>query len=37
VLSRALAEPELLRGQLRHFRTYLELLFVPTPEAAARA
>jgi TetR/AcrR family transcriptional repressor of nem operon len=33
VLSRALREPELLRGQLRHFRTYLELLFVPTPEA----
>jgi TetR/AcrR family transcriptional regulator, transcriptional repressor for nem operon len=29
VLSRALAEPELLRGQLRHFRTYLELLFEP--------
>ena len=33
VLSRALGEPELLRGQLRHFRTYLELLFAP--EAAA--
>jgi TetR/AcrR family transcriptional regulator, transcriptional repressor for nem operon len=30
VLSRALSEPELLRGQLRHFRTYLELLFSPT-------
>ena len=29
VLSRALGEPELLRGQLRHFRTYLELLFRP--------
>lgn len=29
VLSRALHEPELLRGQLRHFRTYLELLFRP--------
>jgi TetR/AcrR family transcriptional regulator, transcriptional repressor for nem operon len=29
VLSRALDEPELLRGQLRHFRTYLELLFRP--------
>jgi TetR/AcrR family transcriptional repressor of nem operon len=27
ILSRALKEPELLRGQLRHFRTYLELLF----------
>jgi len=27
VLSRALGEPELLRGQLRHFRTYLELIF----------
>jgi TetR/AcrR family transcriptional regulator, transcriptional repressor for nem operon len=27
VLSRALGEPELLRGQLRHFRTYVELLF----------
>ena len=27
VLSRALGEPELLRGQLRHFRTYLELVF----------
>lgn len=30
VLSRALDEPELLRGQLRHFRTYLELLFTPS-------
>ncbi|MGH3109795.1 MAG: TetR/AcrR family transcriptional regulator [Gaiellaceae bacterium] len=30
VLSRALGEPELLRGQLRHFRTYLELLFRPS-------
>jgi TetR/AcrR family transcriptional regulator, transcriptional repressor for nem operon len=29
VLSRTLGEPELLRGQLRHFRTYLELLFRP--------
>lgn len=29
VISRALGEPELLRGQLRHFRTYLELLFRP--------
>jgi TetR/AcrR family transcriptional repressor of nem operon len=29
ILSRALDEPELLRGQLRHFRTYLELLFRP--------
>ncbi len=29
ILSRALGEPELLRGQLRHFRTYLELLFRP--------
>ena len=27
VLSRALGEPELLRGQLCHFRTYLELVF----------
>jgi AcrR family transcriptional regulator len=27
VLSRALGEPELLRGQLRLFRTYLELVF----------
>jgi hypothetical protein len=27
VLSRALGEPELLRGQLRLFRTHLELLF----------
>jgi TetR/AcrR family transcriptional repressor of nem operon len=45
VLSRALGEPQLLRGQLRHFRTYLELLFgqpavpaptsKPTPAAAA--
>jgi TetR/AcrR family transcriptional regulator, transcriptional repressor for nem operon len=31
VLSRALREPQLLKGQLRHFRTYLELLFAPTP------
>jgi TetR/AcrR family transcriptional repressor of nem operon len=30
VLSRALGEPELLRGQLDHFRTYLELLFRPS-------
>jgi TetR/AcrR family transcriptional repressor of nem operon len=29
VLSRALGEPRLLRGQLRHFRNYLELLFTP--------
>ncbi|HSI98666.1 MAG TPA: TetR/AcrR family transcriptional regulator [Gaiellaceae bacterium] len=29
VLSRALGEPELLGGQLRHFRSYLELLFTP--------
>jgi TetR/AcrR family transcriptional repressor of nem operon len=29
VLSRALGEPDILRGQLRHFRTYLELLFAP--------
>jgi TetR/AcrR family transcriptional regulator, transcriptional repressor for nem operon len=29
VISRALGEPELLRGQLAHFRTYLELLFRP--------
>jgi TetR/AcrR family transcriptional repressor of nem operon len=31
VLSRALGEPQLLKGQLRHFRTYLELLFRPPP------
>ena len=30
VLSRALGEPQILKGQLRHFRTYLELLFSPT-------
>ena len=29
VLSRALGEPQILKGQLRHFRTYLELLFSP--------
>jgi TetR/AcrR family transcriptional regulator, transcriptional repressor for nem operon len=29
ILSRALDEPELLRGQLQHFRNYLELLFRP--------
>jgi TetR/AcrR family transcriptional regulator, transcriptional repressor for nem operon len=29
ILSRALVEPRLLRGQLEHFRTYLELLFRP--------
>jgi TetR/AcrR family transcriptional regulator, transcriptional repressor for nem operon len=29
ILSRALGEPELLRGQLQHFRTYLELVFRP--------
>jgi TetR/AcrR family transcriptional regulator, transcriptional repressor for nem operon len=29
ILSRALEEPEHLRGQLRLFRTYLELLFRP--------
>jgi TetR/AcrR family transcriptional repressor of nem operon len=29
VLSRALGEPQLLKGQLRHFRNYLELLFSP--------
>jgi TetR/AcrR family transcriptional repressor of nem operon len=40
VLSRALGEPELLRPQLRHFRTYLELLFTPaaqSPETAVGA
>jgi hypothetical protein len=41
VLSRALGEPQLLKGELRHFRTYLELLFgqpAATPAAAlARA
>lgn len=31
VLSRALGEPRLLKGQLRHFRNYLELLFSPAP------
>jgi TetR/AcrR family transcriptional regulator, transcriptional repressor for nem operon len=29
VLARALGEPQLLKGQLRHFRNYLELLFSP--------
>ena len=29
VLSRALGEPQVLRGQLRNFRNYLELLFAP--------
>jgi TetR/AcrR family transcriptional regulator, transcriptional repressor for nem operon len=29
ILSRALGEPRLLRGQLQHFRSYLELLFRP--------
>ena len=29
VLSRALGEPHILKGQLRHFRNYLELLFAP--------
>lgn len=29
VLSRALGGPQLLKGQLRHFRNYLELLFTP--------
>jgi hypothetical protein len=29
VLSRAMGEPALLKGQLRLFRTYLELLFTP--------
>jgi TetR/AcrR family transcriptional regulator, transcriptional repressor for nem operon len=29
VLSRSLGEPQLLKGQLRHFRNYLELLFSP--------
>ncbi len=29
VLVRALGEPSLIRGQLDHFRTYLELLFLP--------
>ena len=37
VLSRALGEPGLLRGQLRQFRTYLELLFgTPGADAAPR-
>lgn len=30
ILSRALGRPELLRGQLQHFRNYLELLFRPS-------
>ena len=30
VLSRALGEPQVLRGQLRNFRNYLELLFTPS-------
>lgn len=34
VLSRALDEPDLLRRQLRLFRTSLELLFAPGPGAA---
>lgn len=33
VMVRALGEPSLIRGQLDHFRTYLELLFSPTPSA----
>jgi TetR/AcrR family transcriptional repressor of nem operon len=33
VLSRALGDPTLLKGQLRHFRTYLELLFAPADAA----
>jgi TetR/AcrR family transcriptional repressor of nem operon len=37
VLSRALSEPKLLRQQLHHFRTYLELLFHPQPVAAGLA
>jgi TetR/AcrR family transcriptional repressor of nem operon len=35
VLSRARREPQLLEGQLRHFRTYLELLFAPEPAVDA--
>jgi TetR/AcrR family transcriptional regulator, transcriptional repressor for nem operon len=35
VLSRALGEPQLLRGQLRLFRTYLELLFTPVAATSA--
>ncbi len=35
VLSRALGEPQLLRGQLRLFRTYLELLFTPVAASSA--
>lgn len=37
VLSRALSEPKLLKAQLRHFRTYLELLFAPEPSRPATA
>ena len=37
VLSRALDEPQLLRGQLRHFHTYLELLFAPAQADGAAA
>ena len=33
VLSRALGDPTLLKRQLRHFRTYLELLFTPADAA----
>jgi len=35
VISRALEERHVLREQLRHLRTYLELLFTPLPAAAA--
>src|SRR5262245_22567915 len=35
VISRALEERHVLRAQLRHFRTYLELLFTPVPAVAA--
>ena len=35
VLSRTLDQPAILRDQLGHVRTYLDLLFAPVPEAVA--
>jgi TetR/AcrR family transcriptional repressor of nem operon len=37
ILSRALGEPTLLKGQLRHLRTYLELLFTPAKVSKRRS
>lgn len=37
VLVRALGDPSLIRGQLDQFRTYLELLFLPSPVSAPAA